>query len=194
MSSSIVFLDVEGVLYRKSSFKHSKVEELFPDVKSHKDYQYNIAATHFFDSRAVSCLETLLKKIPNVGIVVSSSWRLGYNVPLLKEIFALYSFSELIVGKTPDYLPNHGRDSEASVFLTDTFYGRGREIACWLEKHDEVKEFIILDDNDSGLSHSFSRHFVQVDDSKLLTEKDVKKAVELLDGQKKSPVTLLFSP
>ena len=179
-----MFLDIQGVLYNKSSLIHSKVEELFPESKSRRNYHYNIAATHYFDPKAVAHLETLLEKTPNVGIVISSSWRMGYNLEALREIFSLYNFSKFIIGKTPDDLSSDGDGSRVSAFAMRKFTGRALEIACWLENHPEVVRFVILDDYDSGLSKGFPAHFIETDARKLLTEDDVAKAFELLDLQK----------
>jgi hypothetical protein len=49
-----------------------------------------------------------------------------------------------------------------------------------LLKHPDVKNFIILDDESSGIEHWFPNNLVKTDLSKGLTDKEVLESIKLL--------------
>lgn len=109
----VLFLDFDGVL------------NLYPNPSRsgvfHKPCMYN--------------LEMLLKRMPDVKIVVSSSWR-TYGLDAMKDI-----------------LKSNGVDPRKVIDITghertDSKEGhRGYHIQCWLDRNPSVKTFAIVDDN-----------------------------------------------
>lgn len=110
-----------------------------------------------------------MQEVGEAAIVVSSNWRKGKSVEMLKgSVFAMHSFSKIIIDKTPEEI--HEKDDKTGLS------NRAGEIASWLEKHPEVTNFVIFDDEDNNLSERFPENFVHVNIRKLLTDSDVDKA------------------
>lgn len=81
-------------------------------------------------------LEQLMKMVPDLNIVVSSSWRIhGYEA-------------------VRDILVDNGIEAARVIGITghehtdshDRWNHRGNQIKCWLERNPEVTKFAILDD------------------------------------------------
>jgi hypothetical protein len=179
--SSVIFLDIDGVLFhrRMDGSVKQMASQLFPShTGPWKDEQCDIAATHLFDQNALSILKKLTLVSKNIAIVLSSSWREKQSVPKLRTIFAACFFSNLIIHKTPDRTDKEYMKGKSLV----SDHSRAKEIAYWLKNHPTIKNFVILDDEDRGLSDSFSEHFVQTDAGNLLTDGDAEKARKILDN------------
>jgi Swiss Army Knife RNA repair-like protein len=110
-------------------------------------------------------LEYLLKKLPELKIVISSSWRiqgLEYCREALKE---------------------QGIDPRRVIDVTgderlDGKSHRGNQIERWLERNPEVTKFAILDD--SRDMEPFMDNLVRTNPMRGLTEADVEKALKIL--------------
>ncbi len=180
-----LFLDIDGVIYDdnlKPPILNGKMAELLSPVPDRDTlptayhHVHQKAKTHFFSPDALKHLHDLISKIKEVAelkIVLSSSWRLTVdltrdfqlqNVETLKEVFALHSFSQDIVDRTP-YFPSHSRASEIEV---------------WLRDHPEISNFIILDDVDLDFSKRYSDRFIYVNPNRLLNDTHVQKALSIL--------------
>eukprot|EP01124_Arcella_intermedia_P014847 TRINITY_DN21401_c0_g1_i1.p1 TRINITY_DN21401_c0_g1~~TRINITY_DN21401_c0_g1_i1.p1 ORF type:complete len:135 (+),score=44.53 TRINITY_DN21401_c0_g1_i1:293-697(+) len=101
----------------------------------------------------------------DVGIVVSSSWRIGYSTGGLRELFGQYRFSESVIGSTLE------------------LESRSSEICSWIQKEGSrnLVGYLILDDVDCGFSELFPEQFVECDE--LFNERLYKKALSLLKVQ-----------
>jgi len=129
-----------------------------------------------------------VSEILPVGIVLSSSWRLDGSLDEIKnQMFVSTSFASLIIDKTPDedwWRKKKGEDELSPIALAK--YGfplrtRGSEIDYWLRENQQIwniRNFVILDDCDSGLSERFPDHFVNI--YRLLSQADIEKAYEIL--------------
>ncbi len=117
----------------------------------------------------------LLRKIvdaTSAGIVLSTSWREHWSKNLaecdstgvlINDIFN--KFGMQILDKTPEL---HAR--------------RETEIQCWLDKHPEVKSFVVLDDRLLSADY-LNGHFVKTSNYfDGLDETDVQKAIDILNG------------
>lgn len=148
-----VFLDIDGVL-----------------VKYEKQ----------FDQDALDNLNEILhglQKTRNVQVVISSFWRHGAkDLEELQRMFMNYSFSKLIVGKTinTEEFPCEERIhfcNEKSHTIKDVKC-RAAEIHLFI-KNNNVKDYIIFDDNDEAddyhLSYNFENRFIKVNSWKLIT-------------------------
>jgi len=83
---------------------------------------------------ALSNVEELVRRVPDLKIVVSSTWRLGETVESLKKIlFPAKLVADAVISVTPRLA-----------------WGieRGLEIQDWLDRHPEVTRFVIVDDDD----------------------------------------------
>lgn len=118
-----------------------------------------------FDKEAMVNLEMLLNKVKDLKIVVSSAWRtVGLN-------------------KLKDTFKSHGIDPNRILATTgnETSEERTREfqILRWLTKHPEIRKFVIFDD--SKEFEVLKPHLVKIKASVGLTQRNVEKAIEILD-------------
>lgn len=99
-------------------------------------------------------------------IVLSSSWRIGLSIRGdLVQRLAEYG---LEIYDTTPVLYFEGRK-------------RGDEIRAWLDKHEEVTNFVILDD-DSDMCEFTKTNLVKTDTNFGLNKRHVEKAVEILNA------------
>jgi hypothetical protein len=88
-----------------------------------------------FASSAVEALNWLIKE-SQADLVISSTWRLQYSLPDLNECLLEEGVMKRAIDVTPDLSRRHPPQK------------RGAEIGLWLERHPEVKRFVIIDDWD----------------------------------------------
>jgi hypothetical protein len=97
-------------------------------------------------------------------IVVSSSWRNCSLLDTLKK--RLNDFSMSIYGKTKD------------------IGERGLEIKEWLDNHNDIESFVILDDEVFDIKEHFPNNFVQTSMKVGLQKEDVEKCIAILSNIK----------
>jgi len=141
----VIFLDIDGVLNNTSSM-HEGVH-LLPEKCLLIDSLCN-------DTGAV--------------IVVSSTWRLCYDIKILETLLWRSGISSTnIIDVTPD-IPNKG-----SI--------RGMEIEKWLsETKENIESFVILDD-DSDFFHHQTSFFVKIDRDAGITRRNCEQAKKILN-------------
>jgi len=106
--------------------------------------------------------------VPDLKIVISSTWRIGKSLGWLQDHFENegFSYATSMIDVTPD------------LQYSST---RGAEICVWLNEHPEVTEFVILDD-DSDMGDLISR-LVKTESRIGLTEKNADSVIELFSGE-----------
>ena len=144
----VLFLDFDGVLnsMQSATFWHNKRDQSKWENEMYSSWEGTLFEylAHEFCPIAMSNMEELMRRCPDVKIVVSSTWRLRNDVDALKKILAP---SKLI--------------SDAIIDRTDSLDGpRGNEIKAWLDKHPEVSQYVIVDD-DSDMLESQKENFVK---------------------------------
>lgn len=158
----IIFLDVDGVLNcsTSKSFCH--------------DDLYGIIT--WVDSDKVKRLAKIVE-ITGAEIVLSSDWKDGWN--------------KYYTGRRPShvkYLDNHLykkgkltiKDKTPNTSKGSWF--RGNEILTYLRSHQDVENYVILDDTffEDFSIKEISEHLVLTDHKVGLTDSDVEKAVKIL--------------
>ncbi len=154
----VLFLDIDGVLnsHQSRHFWHNKRDQDKWENELYKSWQgtlYEYLAQEFCPI-AISNLEHILREVPDLKIVVSSTWRKSNDVQALKEIFMPF---KLIVNAIIDRTPvDYDRGP------------RGGEIKQWLDEQknhgkvsEQVTDFTIVDD-DSDME-PLMKHFVKTD-------------------------------
>lgn len=118
----------------------------------------------------------------NANIVVSSSWRIGYRGDITKfckefpEDFRVKANSPVLVGILNEFISYlYGMTDSKGLC-------RGEEIKRWLDEHDEVENYIILDD-DSDMLDEQLLHFVQTDTYEGITDREMKLCVSVLNNE-----------
>jgi hypothetical protein len=133
-----LFLDFDGVLnsHQSATFWHYRRDQTKWENEMYADWKGTLKEyiAQEFCPIALSNMEALMRRIPDLKIVISSTWRMGETVESLKKIlFPVKLVADAIIDVTPrlEY---------------DT--SRGLEIQAWLDKHLEVTQFVIVDDDD----------------------------------------------
>jgi hypothetical protein len=116
----VIFLDIDGVL---NSLNYEREIQNHP-ATSDDYYNWNM------DQRAVRRLNRIVEKTGAV-VVVSSAWRT--DMGSVYNHLEAHGFTGKIVGSTP-------------VLHRVGGVPRGDEIQMWLDEHDAVEAFVILDD------------------------------------------------
>ena len=122
-----------------------------------------------FSKECVEAFNLIIESV-DADIVISSTWRNMFNFDDLIEMLKGAGVAGHIIGKTPSI-----RFSGAE---------RGDEIARWLDRASEeagfkITKFVILDD-DSDMGYLFN-YLVRCNPETGITEKEVKKAIEMLN-------------
>jgi hypothetical protein len=123
----IIFLDIDGVL----------------NVYCEGRDQFGCT----FHTNFVENLRNIIDKT-GAKIVISSSWRTD-GLDVMKELWKYRDLPGEVIDVTPDsyYLINEGKFE---------FYDqveRGHEIQYWLDKHKEVTNYVIIDDDNDMLDN-----------------------------------------
>ena len=166
----IIFLDFDGVL---NSGDNSRIITFL--MMDNPELMQEYYAGIQFDERCVRWLQWIIKET-DAKLVISSSWRLQYELQELQAIWKALELPGEIIGYTPfetglSMLGEHevSRDFE-----------RGREIQAWIDEHKPDK-YCILDD---GFYMLHNQVFVQTDPEFGLTYDTAKLAVDYLNGLK----------
>jgi hypothetical protein len=156
--SRVLFTDFDGCLNSVGSFIYNNRQNLLglTDIPTHES----------FCPIASSNLQYILEELPDVQVVVSSTWRKYKTLAALQEMFKTnHILPERMIGTTP---------------ISEDRY-RGEEIEMYLKEHPEVTEFVIIDD-DSDMKPYMDR-LVKVDGRNGLTFTDAEKVIEMFGGK-----------
>ena len=151
MSMKVIFLDVDGVLNNRHTRTRTGEGWCFVD--------------DFLVARVRKIVDAT-----GAVIVLSSTWRDEWNIE-----------DESLNG--PDFNELCAKFNEFGMdFFSRTgawkMRGRGWEIMDWLERHEAIESFVILDDwNDMGPVRD---HLILTNPSLGLTEEDVQEAIKIL--------------
>ena len=155
LPTKVIFLDFDGVV-------------------STNDYKW-----HLNPVKVLSVTE--LCKNTGARIIVSSSWKVGCSdTEHFKDWLKRCFLTKEIRENCPD-LFNTFIDYIAGI--TDVGVGeRGMEIRDYLKRHDEIVNYVILDD-DSDMLEEQLFNFVQTDTFEGITEREVKLCTVILNGE-----------
>lgn len=169
----IIFLDFDGVLNTEKYYCELKSKGLPSDDKYGQ----------LFDPEAVANLRKIIDAT-EARIVVSSSWRyMGLNV--LQRMW----YDRDLPGRIVDITPLHLLDDklrESDLNQVDMLsLCRGNEIKWYfdevLDANRNSRRFVIFDDLKEVLPE-LQDHFVRIDPIVGITEKDVERAVEIMNA------------
>jgi hypothetical protein len=173
---NIIFLDIDGVLVKvkrgaldnekayteKSQYVEEKLGSKLTSLSI-----YDIGATLLFSPNAINNLRALCKN-HEAKIVITSQWRIKndreQSMEKLTSLFKLWDLENFILDVTPYSLIS--RSEEIQQWLNETKYAIG--------------SFVILDDEDRGLSQKFGERFICTKDSMLFLKKHYDQAAYVL--------------
>ena len=188
MKYNIIFLDFDGIinneptLIQRSKLNYNIELDYISDVpiKPTSD-SYNF----FFNEVCWTNLSAIIKcfnQIPNLKIVLSTSWR---NMKSLEEWNYQFGLIEGwnfdIIDKTPQYLNCDKMVDIIGGFKSSS--NRGKEIQYWLDSNkDIVNNYCILDDEADMLIEQ-QYNFVQTDLNVGFIESDIDKVLRILNKE-----------
>lgn len=114
-------------------------------------------------------------------IIMSSGWRLLFDDNMLPEsgnsqylYNILNEFGIALFGKTPDF-------STEEIRIKKTFsLVKAHEILSWLDAHDQVENYVVLDDLDLN-NEVIHAHQVKTDPQFGLTDDDAAQILRMLN-------------
>ena len=167
----VLFLDFDGVLnsHQSAIFWHNKRDQSKWENEMYSSWQGTLKEyiAHEFCPIALSNMEELIRRVPDLKIVVSSTWRIGETVESLKKILAPAPLiANAIIDTTPIY-----RDAP-----------RGEEIDSWYVKNAVklgVEEYVIVDD-DRDMQEFQMKYFVNTSGLHGFTFADMLHALRIL--------------
>lgn len=154
----IIFLDIDGVLVNRASFRLPRVpyKKAAAAARAHPD-----------------CVAALNRITTTTGAVfiLSSVWRM-FGVTFMRKWLKECGVKGKLVGMTPSMRRADG------IFSVD----RGLEIQAWLDSQNgDIESFVILDD-DADMAHLLPK-LVQTQFEPGLTECDATRALSFLVEQ-----------
>lgn len=163
----VLFLDIDGVLNDRDTLIAADSTDTATEAEAAivgMDPCALLGDLRSISAEMVRHLNTLIERAKVDGVVISSSWRIGFSLQFIEAVLKHHGFKGTVIGKTPRSNP---RDGSFRIL-------RGWEIREWLVDHPEVTDFVILDD-DSDMDDL--PNFVHVNGSKGLTMNDIEQAV-----------------
>lgn len=173
----VLFLDIDGVLnsenwfaYRIYCVKNNMVNILMNFVDTDdRNIKHKLT---MLDDRAIANLNRIIEET-GCKVVLSSSWRSSIESENIftRNLLKLKGFKYEFYDVTP------------RLWFSDFSIRRGEEIKFWLDKESEkheIESFVILDD-DSDMLPEQMNNFIHVDGQVGLTDRDVLKAIEILN-------------
>ncbi len=164
---NIVFLDIDGVLNSNFWLENNERE---------------LSNGTLIDIEKVRLLSSLIKKT-NAKIILHSGWRFWFDsnmkplrIEAEKLVELLKSEGLVLEGVTPDLTTEEIRETKKFSLV------KAAEILLWLSKHDEVQNWIVIDDLYLH-NEIIDKMQIKTDPTTGLTEEDVKKAVGMLTRQ-----------
>lgn len=165
----VLFLDFDGVLNTDSY----QVQLRTQGKPGWDDYG------QLFDPEAVMNLKRILDAVPDVRIVVESSWK-AQGLDELRLMWKERNLPGELYDATPDIFneelltmdlsnPDNIRKAES--------LGKGREIMAWLKKHGcQDCRYVLLDDT-AGFTGEMASHHIQICPDTGITQEDAIKAI-----------------
>ena len=147
----VIFLDCDGVI--------NYTKWYISDAYKNLDFSDELD----IDPAVINRLNQLCEKT-GAKIVISSSWKVDHYYKERLERSGLQN----IIDKTPDLM-----------FTADDNYCRGEEIDKWLFCHDDIENYIIIDDVKDFYDYQLD-HFLKIDPMYGFTEDDYKVALNML--------------
>ena len=174
----ILFLDFDGVLNtdRYQAVLHSQALPTSDEFGA------------LFDPDAVASLRAIIDAVPDLKIVIESSWKaLGINT--MRRMWEVRS----LPGEVYDISPHIDNDElllsvdldDPEAFSKLEGLGKGGEIQAWMDAHhEEVEAYVIVDDVDE-FQGELGDHLVVTDPREGLTNSKAIEAVRRLKGVSK---------
>ncbi len=121
----VLFLDIDGVLNSSTWYKN-RPHRFLRDNPQESDWECEL------DPSAILVFKKFIHDVPDLQIVISSTWRINYELAEFKRRFS--QMLSIEPSRVIDMTPHLGTI-------------RGLEIQDWLNRNPQVTKFAILDDD-----------------------------------------------
>ena len=150
----IIFLDIDGVIntnIKQQELTDDDIYHLYKDDLIYNQFHINgprLALTKIYNYWRIESIKVLQQicKNSNVKIVITSYWRMKYMYEEMRFFFDIFDLGKYIIG-----------------FTSEHYDLRGEEIRHYLIKHPNIKNFVIIDDMDAGISRIYPNNFVKIE-------------------------------
>ena len=155
----VIFLDVDGVL----NTHYTKVMTAEESV--------------FVEDKKIAILKEIIDRT-GAKVVLSSSWRIGWvHLELGADDWCSKDFIEL-----REKLLEFGIELYDKTVVFDKYMRRrGDEIKKWLDEHEDIEGYVIIDDLGGKWLRPCSSHLLQTNEFKGLEQKHIKVAERILN-------------
>ena len=147
----VLFLDVDGVLNSEEGWRRD-----------------NPSTYKYLTRECVDQLARIIRALPDVKVVLSSSWRLHMSLAEFRGTLLTAGASIPLIGDTPLTRMSGGQ--------------RGEEIQAWIDGADQgvVERFVILDDDVFDMGETLMPHVVRTDGKVGLTQEKADDVIRRL--------------
>lgn len=165
----VLFLDFDGVL---------NTENYQAELRSNGKNGWDEFG-QLFDPAAVANLKMVLDAVPDVLLVINSSWKLE-GLDMVQAMWKERNLPGKIHSATPDYVPDLSDIDLDDYENIVTLAGKGNEVKQWLSLNaPEGCQYVIFDDMPDFLPEQ-EEHLVCINPVTGITTEDAIKAINLL--------------
>lgn len=167
----VLFLDFDGVLNTESHQQMLRLE----GKPRWDDYG------QLFDPKAVENLKMILDAVPDVLLVINSSWKLE-GLDRMRALWEARGLPGTIHSVTPDYAPDLMTVDLQVPDNLALLAGKGNEVKEWISRYaPNGCKYVILDDVPDYLPEQ-AAFVICTDPCKGITDADVIIAISLLNS------------
>ena len=164
----VIFLDFDGVLNTRKYQDHLKA-----DGERRAD-EFGL----LFDPDAVENLRKIVEAVPDVYIVINSTWKYD-GLDTMRTMWKKRGLPGAIHSITPSYVPDFSTFIPDDMSI-DMLAGKGYDIKQWIEDYTPKGcHYVILDDDHRILPEQMP-HLIQIDGNVGLTEEDSIRVIKML--------------
>lgn len=132
-----------------------------------------------FDPDAVENLRMILKTVPDVILVINSSWKLE-GLERMKDMWKSRNLPGKIDSITPDYVPSLKDIDLDNYDNIELLSGKGNEVKQWISENSSGKcKYVIIDDVPDFLPEQ-EPYLIYTDPRIGITKEDSMRAITLL--------------
>lgn len=154
---NLLFLDIDGVLN-------------FASNDLNNSYNGRFLHGEEIEPRLVKNLNKICKEVPNLKIVISSSWRENMKRTIWALRYAGFNYVENIIGRTPSSVSITKRNINGILFdnkppYTLLYQYRAEQIMKWILDNPgiskKINNFIIVDDESTDIIGKYGYSFLE---------------------------------
>lgn len=132
MSNNLIFLDIDGVMNMYGSSSRTFMKPYGQHIEPHLTQRLNY----------------ICEIVPNLEIVISSSWRSDMEDLQKQMIEQGFKYWHKVIGKTPQAYREHLDYDKPAKILLDS---RGEQIRDWIIKNEYDGTYLVIDDEISDI-------------------------------------------